>query len=568
MSGSSFKKIFNKITHTCKRARFTVMLNAFLKENSKCQKDSPLILIWEMGGFPAILRKNAILSLALNVRGYNTHFIVCDGVSEVCINCGIGKGDRSVNEPKDCEECLQNMRSMAKKYGVTYSLGSDYINYESEIKLKEISERVCVGEIKSYQYLGVKVGEYALASYLRWNKNCPVDYSCIPKDKERIYRKYFYGSLVNACIANQVIIQHGPVSVFSSHGVFIDYAPPIFLAFAKGINAMSWISGYKIYSHYYSKLNDVDGLWFKGMSRQEWEKRRRRPLSEKENRRLDKYFSERCSGRALSYLIEDRPRRAGSFDDSLHQKPAVVNALKSKLGINNDNPIVCLFSHVNWDAIVDFSSMIFEDADKWLIESISKMIELKDVNWIIKIHPDEKVGCFYSAGNIIKDKFKHLPSHIKILENDTEINAYELFKLINAGITIMGTVGVELPMMGKPVIVAGQAYYSGKGFSVDARSKEEYFSTLEKIGDIKPLTEDQVKVARQFAYSIFIQRQIPLNVIIKTEGHWGDLDLDRLDELLPGRDPVLDIICDGIVNGKDVILDEKTIDKIYRDTSG
>ena len=111
--------------------------------------------------------------------------------------------------------------------------------------------------------------------------------------------------------------------------------------------------------------------------------------------------------------------------------------------------------------------------------------------------------------------------------------------------------------MGKPVITTGNTHYSNKGFSLEAKNKKDYFSILKNANKIKPLTKKQVKLARQYAYSYFIQRQIPLNAQNKSQGHWGDLDLNKLDLLLPGRDQAMDAICDGIVKGQDVILNSK-----------
>ena len=79
-------------------------------------------------------------------------------------------------------------------------------------------------------------------------------------------------------------------------------------------------------------------------------------------------------------------------------------------------------------------------------------------------------------------------------------------------------------------------------------------AALRRAADIAPLDPEQTALARRYAYWYFVQRHILINVIDSEQGHWGDPDIRRMDELLPGRDPVMDTVCRNIVEGKDVVL--------------
>ncbi|MCK4786469.1 MAG: class I SAM-dependent methyltransferase [Desulfobacteraceae bacterium] len=521
------------------------VLQNFMIKHSSYKKDSPVVLIWELGGFPAILIKNAIFSCALNVRGYNTHFLICDGVPEACIQRSLDRNEKLEDWSKQCPGCLARMKDMAAKYCVPYSLPGDYIAEGQKQIFRQLSEQIAINEIINYKYLGVSVGALAWSSVNRYMKGYLVNVNELKEEDEKIYRKYLYAALVNTYIADAAIEKLKPVSILTSHGVYVDYNPPMSLAYLKGLNAVSWSSGFSNHCHYFTTAKGIDKPGLRGITEREWEKRKNRPLTAGENKILDD-------------IIHDRYFDNKALDLEIKSKPEDEITLREKLRINNNNPIVTLFAHVNWDAVFNLGNMLFDNANQWVIESIEKMSEIRDVNWIIRLHPGEKYnGSLFTTGDLIRKEFENIPEHIKIIWNDSEVNSYGLYRLIDVGITIFGTVGAELPLFGKPVVSVGDARFSGKGFTIDAKSKEEYFSILENARDLKPLTDGQKELARRYAYSCFAQSQVPLNIMNKKEGHWGNIDLTRLEELLPGNDPILDKTCEGIIHGKDVILDEE-----------
>ena len=530
-------------------------LHNFLKTHSAFQEDSPIILIWELGGFDLILKKNSIIAAALNVRGFNTHTVICDGTPVACIQREIQQKEKLEDWEKRCNQCILKMRWMAEECGQNYSMAGDYISTEKMQVLQDLSESIHLKEILNYRHLELPVGEFAWSSFNRYLKGYSSEIKSLSPELVAIYRKYFYAALINIYIASKVIKllmnQSNLVSLLTSHGVHADYAPAVFCAVKNNIKAVSWTSGYADFLHYFTIPKSADQLLLRGIKSSRWQNRSEIPLTETENKRLDVFTHERY-------------RNNTARDILIVAKPATKSSLKEQIGIGNEKPIICLFTHVNWDASFDLPSKIFPTANTWVIESIKKMLELIEVNWIIRIHPAELTHeCVASAGDIIKKNFPLLPDHIKILWADSDINSYGLYQLIDGAITMFGTVGVEMSTLGKPVIVAGEAHYTGKGFTLDADSPAKYFSLLENAKNIRPLTDEQKNTAMQYAYSYFIQRQIPFEIIDKKQGHWGNIDLEKIDMLLPGNDPIIDLVCDRIIDGEDFIMEEDILSSLY-----
>ena len=61
------------------------------------------------------------------------------------------------------------------------------------------------------------------------------------------------------------------------------------------------------------------------------------------------------------------------------------------------------------------------------------------------------------------------------------------------------------------------------------------------------------EVARRYAFAFFFRLMIPFRHVRNVDGRLAELPVSA-DEILPGRDPYLDFICDRILSGGDFVL--------------
>jgi hypothetical protein len=496
-----------------------------------------------MGNFPGIIARNGLFATALKLRGLSVRTILCDGAPVACIQRGIEQSEALEDWPRRCSACAAAAREVAQKYCLDVSWVGDYINDASRRDFERLAKEIAVGDLLYYVHQGTEVGRMAWSSFNRHMKGLLVNAADLTLEQEQILRKYFYAALVNVHAADAAIAKLSPASVLTSHGVYVDYAPAMSVARQRRLAAVSWSSAYAEGHHYFTVPQGANQLLLQGVSRNElWEERATTPLTEAEEQRLERF-------------LHNRYFRGAARDINVFSAPEERVALRRRLGLRPGRPVFCIFAHVNWDACFDMSSMIHPNANVWTIETIEGLIANEDVDWIVRIHPGELTdGSVLSTGDVIKDHFPSLPGHIKVLWADSDINSFGLYRMIDGGVTIFGTAGVELAAMGKPVILAGHAHYGRKGFTVDADSPKAYRDALAGAASIGPLSAQQTALARRYAYWYFVQRQIPIQAINLGQGHWGDLDLERLDSLLPGRDPIMDSVCRNIVEGRDFIL--------------
>jgi len=189
-----------------------------------------------------------------------------------------------------------------------------------------------------------------------------------------------------------------------------------------------------------------------------------------------------------------------------------------------------------WDANLFYGKDLFENGfGEWIVETVKAMEKNKTVNWIIKVHPAnrfkheiEGIKGEYRELKAIKDAFGAIPENIKIMYPEDEINPYSLFQIADYGITVRGTIGMEMPCFGKPVLTAGTGRYSGKGFTIDSSSKEEYLQKILHIEEIPGLDEEKKRLALLYFYILFKLRPFKFRSFKETFFSHADKKIELL----------------------------------------
>lgn len=167
------------------------------------------------------------------------------------------------------------------------------------------------------------------------------------------------------------------------------------------------------------------------------------------------------------------------------------------LHIFNDYP----HSHFDW--------MIFKDYYEWFIETLKFARKNKEVNWIFKQHPSFD---FYPVKNVsFKKIFSNLPKNLVYIDEKNQIDTRSLINCADLVITCSGSAGFELPAMGRiPVIIAGDSKYVNLGFTLNPKSKKEYFKFLKKAKTIQKLSLKQQKIAQATFIYIYLKSKVKI----------------------------------------------------------
>jgi hypothetical protein len=72
----------------------------------------------------------------------------------------------------------------------------------------------------------------------------------------------------------------------------------------------------------------------------------------------------------------------------------------------------------------------------------------------------------------MKDMYKALPANISIIEPEDNINFFSVLELSDIGVGYTSTVGLEMAIEGKPVILISETHYRDKVFTHDTIVKK------------------------------------------------------------------------------------------------
>ena len=227
-----------------------------------------------------------------------------------------------------------------------------------------------------------------------------------------------------------------------------------------------------------------------------WEQKKDIPLTADQLKKVNEYLKSRIqhSGDRLVYNFGDQ------------ESP---EKLADRLKIRLDKPVYTLFTNVLWDAASSQREIVFKNPVEWVVETIRWFEANPELQLLVKIHPAEVViGTRQPFIDVLKEHIKQIPENVVIIPPDEKINSWSVYDITDLGIVHTTTAGMEMPLVGVPVVVVSNTHYRNKGFTLDVNSQEEYFETLQDFGVHRQKVSDFEKnLAKKYAYYLFEEYQ-------------------------------------------------------------
>ena len=427
-------------------------------------KSLDVVFVTIMAGNEGISSVELLLSRALRARGHKVRHVVCDRVLPVCENKRHGEED---DWGRACAKCY----IFGKR--VIESTGSDIL---------------WLGEaVQSSEDAG-DWDEYVESALLKHHRVGILPDTPDVRQRGEMFRET---ARISAALG-KALVRLNPDRVIMSHGIYCTWGPVRDVLNEAGIPVMT---------HGRAKKRDTQKMNWRASAgvwdvSGEWEKVCDKPLTKSQEARIDAYLDSRRD--------HSQDMRVYNFGGE-----ETVRETRRRLRLDPDKQTFVLFTNVLWDAASAQREIAFKDPIDWVMESISWFGEHPDNQLVIKIHPAEVViGTNQPFASLIRDQFPELPSNVRVIEPDEEVNSWSIMQVADLGLVHTSTVGMEMPLEGIPCAVVSRTHYRSCGFTIDVSSREEYFRLIE-TWDGSSVDRDKIRMmARRYAFLLFERYQL------------------------------------------------------------
>lgn len=483
-----------------------------LKKSKNPPHQEDIIFLTMIGGNAYNASVDVALGLALSARGHRVRFVVCD---QALPACEVKKSGKESDWNAACGKCW----AFASKYFTAAGLSvipvsSLLRNFDKHTPQNDWDHYVQAALLKHLQ-VGSTDG--------------------LPNLNEK--KLAFTQAAQISAQVGQSIISMKPTKVIMSHGIYSTWGPARELFNQAGIPVVTYGKGKKKHTQ---KFNwDTSSDWW-GVET-EWERVKDIELSTSEKNKIDSYLESR-----KNHTNDTLVYNFGSEEEA--------SETRRRFNLDVNKPTFTLFTNVLWDAASAQREIVFSNPIEWTMETIKWFAEHPDRQLIIKIHPAEAViGTRQPFASIIRKTFPQLPSNVRMIEPSEVVNSWSILRVTDLGLVHTSTVGMELPLEGVPVACVSRTHYRDKGFTIDVKSKIEYFNLLENWRrGARDMEKDKV-LALRYAHLLFERYQLPWNCFY--EPNHTDIrafNFNSTAELL--EDKTISLVVDAIERRTDFLI--------------
>lgn len=474
------------------------------------------------------------IAKACQLRGATVEYLLCDGLLP---ECDMHWDSFPLHQPRPldiCERCQAGAKARIAEFSLPHSWLGEFITNSEREEAFAWAQSLSPAAICKATYLNYPIGEWVQSSIFSYFRQYPADLS-----NWRVVNAYrgflLSGALVSLGLRRYLKTHSVDCSLLFNGRQSITRVAFEILREA-GIRVLTHEMPFYQSGHIMVKPNAR--CWSNQPFTEFWNQWGKVPLTRRALKQTLKWLIDRRYGRNLSWYAYNP---SISFDASL----------RGRLGIGEGRKVMALFTSSTEETAGDPElESAYQSQLTWVRDVIDWGGKRNDVDLVIRVHPHlaGKTGLVRASDEFqfFSGLRERTPANIRIVMPDEPLNSYALMEAADVGLTFGSTVGLEMAMLGKPVVLAARNFYEVGEHIICVRSKESLPEDLERsLG--ASVSQERRREAFRLAYYYAFMFELPFPLV----SVFGIMDVKRnyseMDELLPGRDRTLDQICNYLL---------------------
>lgn len=468
-----------------------------------------------------------LIARACRVRGASVEYLLCDGLLPECDQHWDSKN--GPGRPADlCARCQATSRANLSSLRFPSRLLGEFVSREERRNAAAWAQTIKPEGLLSASYEGNPLGEWVLSSVISYFRQYPPDLE--NSHVVDVFRGFLSSAAIVASGLTNYLEAHAVDSALLFNGRQSITRVALELFRQRGIRVLTHERGEYRRAHLNARPN-AHCMSFEPF-RAFWDEWGTVPLQQEALESTLDWLVQRRYGVNLAWI---------PFNKSFRQDASI----RSRFGLDPGRKLWALFTSSTDETAGDPAMRgPFESQGEWVREVIQWVASRNDVDLVIKVHPNlggnEYIGKARSELQIYLDMKATMPENVHLILPEDSVNAYALTDEADVGLTFGSTIGLEMAMLGKPVLLASRALYECASRIFTVRSRELLRESLEACLRAAPDREIQ-RQAFRLAHYFFQTTELPVRSV-SVRGLWN-AEIHCADaDLVAGKDPSLDRI--------------------------
>jgi hypothetical protein len=227
--------------------------------------------------------------------------------------------------------------------------------------------------------------------------------------------------------------------------------------------------------------------------------------------------------------------------------------LKHRLNLIDGKKVLALFTSSTEETAGDRElEGAYELQSMWVQDVVDWVKDRSDVELVIRVHPHLAGKSGLTRAN---DEFRFYqemkasaPRNTCIVMPDETLNSYALMDEADVGLTFGSSTGIEMAMLGKPIVLASRNFYEVGSQIIKVAARESLRGDLER--SLGPFSAREVRrEAYRLAYYYVFEFELPFPLVSVSGVMDVELNYQGTDVLARGQDKTLDRICNYLLEG-------------------